>query len=305
MNALSGLASPLCIMETFMLVCIAALFAFFLLRERSACRARARDLEAARKQVIEVERESIPLRHVASLIHDVNSSLGVAVTAVSFLRGEAALVKKSLDSGTIKRSELEAHLAAEEEGLGIATLNLGKAAELVRSFKHVSVDRSNLEVESFPLKDHLAEIVKSLTPIIRKSPHRVLIECPEGLTVKGVPGAYSQIVSNLIDNALVHAFPSDAQGNVTVRAETRGSTLVLRVIDDGKGMDQATKDRAFDAFFTTNRTGGGTGLGLYIVASEARETLGGTVTCESEPGKGTRFTLEVENAVSAGEGSGQ
>lgn len=297
MNILPASVTPFWALQAVCALSVAGACAFLLLRGRTVSRSLKRELDEARNKVIEVERESIPLRHVASLIHDVNSSIGVAVTAVSFLRGEAVAVKKSLNAGSIKRSELDAHLAAEEEGLGIAALNLTKAAELVRSFKHVSVDRSNQERVSFALKTHLSEIVKSLSPVIRKTPHSVVIECPDELAIRGVPGAYSQIVSNLIDNALVHAFPAEKAGTVTVRAETRGATLILSVTDDGRGMDRITRERAFEAFFTTNRTGGGTGLGLYIVASEARETLGGTVRCESEIGRGTKFTLEVADAV--------
>ncbi|HEY4238993.1 MAG TPA: ATP-binding protein [Kofleriaceae bacterium] len=95
------------------------------------------------------------------------------------------------------------------------------------------------------------------------------------------------IVMNLVMNAR-DAMPGG--GPITVATRCVDHTAVLEVVDMGCGFDEAVKARVFDPFFTTKRSTNATGLGLTMVYNLVRE-LGGTIDVESEPGRGSRFSV--------------
>ena len=119
----------------------------------------------------------------------------------------------------------------------------------------------------------------------------VTVTCDPALTLDSYPGAISQIVTNLVLNSLLHAFAPEQAGQITITAETVGEQVCLVYTDDGKGMEPGQLDKIFEPFYTTKRGRGGTGLGLHILYNLVTQRLGGTVTCESAPGRGATFTM--------------
>lgn len=247
----------------------------------------------AEEGLVHSERMATLGRMVASVAHDVNTSVGVCISAVSFLEDELKKTALSFADGSLKRSELERYLASAAESVEIASLNLQKAAELVQSFKRISVDRSNESAQTFRLRECIDQTLVSLRPRLRRGPYEVEVDCDPALEVVSNPGAVSQILTNLVENALVHAFEGRDSGTIAISADLTKSAdaVILRFSDNGVGMDRRTMERAFDPFFTTRADSGGTGLGLTIVRESVERALGGTIECESEIGKGTRFVI--------------
>ncbi|MCA9115061.1 MAG: two-component sensor histidine kinase [Planctomycetaceae bacterium] len=101
---------------------------------------------------------------------------------------------------------------------------------------------------------------------------------------------FRQVLLNLALNA-VQAMPEG--GVLELQTHQRGDRVLLDLIDTGRGMDERTRSRIFDAFFSTRP--GGSGLGLPAVARIV-EAHGGTICCESEPGRGTQFTISLPAA---------
>jgi signal transduction histidine kinase len=169
--------------------------------------------------------------------------------------------------------------------------NLERTAELVRGFKQVAVDQASAERRRFALALYLQEILVSITPAIRKAGQTVEIDCPPDIEIDGWPGGLSQVVINLVLNALAHAFQPGDPGTVTIRCRADDGQATLDVRDDGKGIAPDLLGHIFEPFFTTKRGEGGSGLGLHIVHSIVTGSLGGTIAVQSEVGRGTRFTL--------------
>lgn len=230
-------------------------------------------------------------RLMPSLTHDVNTNLGVCISAASYLSDTVAETSRLFEEQNLSKSSLSNHLKAEDESCKLLLLNLGKAAELIASYKKVSIDTSAPTVEPFDLDEYLKEIITSLTPRIRKTKHRVELMCAPGITLVGKPGFLYQIVTNLVSNAFVHAFDGVERGLVTIEGRTEGNEVIIKVRDDGKGMSESTQERAFTPFFTTKKREGGTGLGLSIVRSIVRDELRGSIECKSALGQGTEFTI--------------
>jgi signal transduction histidine kinase len=118
------------------------------------------------------------------------------------------------------------------------------------------------------------------------------LECQHGVSMDSLPGPYGLVLTNLVHNAIVHAFPDAQAGTITLKAVASGPDNVeIIVSDDGCGMISEIRRRAFDPFFTTRRREGATGLGLPIVHSMVVDQLEGRLSLTSEPGRGTTVRL--------------
>ncbi|MFC0253687.1 GAF domain-containing sensor histidine kinase [Massilia consociata] len=228
---------------------------------------------------------------VAGVAHEINTPLGICVTATSHLVQELKLTREELAAGDMTEDSLNAFLDIVDQTLRIMTTNTQRAAALVRSFKQVAVDQSSGDLRSFKLHNYLNEVLLSLQPKLKGRPVKVVVDCPQDLVLDSYPGALSQIVTNMVVNSLLHGFERDRAGQITIRAALEGEQVVFDYADDGAGMDRESLDKLFDPFFTTKRGLGGSGLGAHILYNLVTGALGGTVKAESEPGKGLQYHL--------------
>ncbi|MDO8943215.1 MAG: PAS domain S-box protein [Desulfobacterales bacterium] len=253
--------------------------------------ARTRDLEEAQEQLIASEKMAALGGLVAGLAHEINTPLGVGLTAASHLHDRIRATRRVLDGGGLRRAELDTLLADGEDSAGMIVANLSRTADLVQSFKRVSVDQCSEERRMFDLGEYLAAIVASLRPQYRRRPLRIAVDCEPGVVVDSLPGAVAQIVSNLVQNSLLHAYGPEDQGTIRIAAAARGDDVEVVYADDGRGMDDSVRRRVFDPFFTTRRSEGGSGLGMHIVYNLVTGPLGGSIACTSRPGEGTTFRM--------------
>ena len=230
---------------------------------------------------------------VAGVAHEVNTPIGVSVTAASFLAERTRQIRELYQNGEMKRSDLERYLSLAEESSASVLSNLERAAELVQSFKKVAADQSSEEKRAFEMRNYLEQILVSLRPQFKRTPHRVHMDCPEGLMLDSYPGAIMQIMTNLIMNSLIHGFADGLPGEIFVSVEPAGDNVVLAYRDTGVGMAQEQKERIYDPFYTTTRGSGGTGLGMNIVYNLVTQTLKGSILLETSPGQGAIFILTL------------
>jgi signal transduction histidine kinase len=249
------------------------------------------ELKRTQSELIENEKMASLGRLVAGVAHEINTPLGIGVTAASHLEGIFASVERML--GESAPPELRAALTSERRCVDLIMSNLGKAAQLVKSFKQVAVDQSDEVRRRVAVRRYLEEVLASLHPRLKSTPHRVELDCPAHIELDTFPGALYQIAANLVLNALTHAFDADRAGCLRISVTANGETLDMIFADDGKGMSEEVRRRAFEPFFTTRRGAGGTGLGLHLVYNLVTQVLRGTIACNSAPGQGTRFTIRV------------
>jgi signal transduction histidine kinase len=248
-------------------------------------------LRRAQHDLVEAEKHGALSRLVAGVAHEINTPLGIAVTAASHLAQSGRELEQKFAGNNLRRSEVERYFRDGRESLDILTANLERAANLVRSFKQVSVDQSSEARRQFDFAAYLEDILLSLRPRLKRLPHKVEIDCAAGLQVDSYPGAWSQVITNLIINSLIHGLGPDTPGHIRIAVSARGGRLELEYRDDGRGIAAENLPHVFDPFFTTNRAGGGSGLGLAVVYSLVTRTLGGTIELQSSPGKGVLFRI--------------
>ena len=250
-------------------------------------------LKTTQIQLIESEKMAALGSLVAGVAHEINTPIGISVTAASVLAEDATDFSNIYQSGKMKRADLETFLDTARESSRMILANLKRAADLVQSFKQVAVDQSSESQRCFYLKEYLEEIILSLIGNLKKTKHTIKITGDANLTLNSYPGALSQIVTNLVMNSLIHAYGEEEAGQIQLDFQREGEQLILQYSDDGQGIKPENISQIFDPFFTTNRSQGNTGLGLHIVYNLITQKLRGTIQCESQVGRGTKFTLKL------------
>jgi signal transduction histidine kinase len=249
-------------------------------------------LQEAQTELVRQEKLASLGQMVAGVAHEINTPLGICVTATSHLVQELKLTKEELAAGEMTEESLNGFFDVVDQSLRIMTTNTQRAAALVRSFKQVAVDQSSDNIRNFNLCKYVGEILLSLQPKLKGRPVKVAIDCPADLEVDSFPGAVSQILTNMVVNSLVHGFERDQPGNITIRARLEDEdTVAFEYGDDGAGMDADTLSKLFDPFFTTKRGSGGSGLGAHILYNLVTGSLGGSLHVESSPGKGLQYLV--------------
>ncbi|MGZ3181795.1 MAG: GAF domain-containing sensor histidine kinase [Telluria sp.] len=249
-------------------------------------------LEEAQSEMVRQEKLASLGRLVAGVAHEINTPLGICVTATSHLVQELKLTREELANGEMTEDSLKQFFDIIDQSLRIMTTNTQRAAALVRSFKQVAVDQSSDDLRSFDLRSYLDEVMLSLQPKLKGRPVKVEIDCDKGVHMQNYAGAVSQIVTNMVVNSLVHGFEHEQAGHIRISARVdEDDQVVFDYSDDGIGMDADTLSKLFDPFFTTKRGTGGSGLGAHILYNLVTGALGGSVKVDSAPGKGLRYHL--------------
>jgi signal transduction histidine kinase len=262
------------------------------LEQQNAALAQAlHQLKQAQSDLVRQEKLASLGQMVAGVAHEINTPLGICVTATSHLVEELRLTRAELAAGEMTEDSLNGFFDVVDQSLRIMTTNTQRAASLVRSFKQVAVDQSSDDIRSFNLAGYVNEVLLSLQPKLKGRPVKVEVECPKDLVLDSFPGAVSQILTNMVVNSLVHGFEREQAGRIHIRAALDGDMVSFEYGDDGAGMDPETLAKLFDPFFTTKRGNGGSGLGGHILYNLVTGALGGTLRVESSPGKGLQYHL--------------
>ena len=258
-------------------------------------------LRGTQRQLVQAEKMASLGQLVAGVAHELNTPLGIALTASSMLSDESRTLKKSVAAQTLSAAQLGGYLDVAERAGSMVDTNLARAAQLVRSFKQVSLSRSTDERRRFELSGYLADLLTGLELTWKRRPLQLRLNCAPGLILDSYPDALSQIIGTLSQNALQHAYAPEAAGTMQISAEPitlansalENAVSAVRLIfsDNGKGIPEADLRHVFEPFFTTQRGQGSTGLGLHIVFNLVHARLGGEIEVASILGAGTRFTI--------------
>ncbi len=254
------------------------------------------ELRQAKDSLLQSEKWAALGSMVAGISHEINTPIGVGVTAASFLFEQTAKIGQEYDDGSMKRSTLKQYLSDACESAHLILTNLQRTSELVSNFKKMAVDQSSGDRRSFDIGDYLKGVLISIGPILRKIRRsiNVRLNCETTIEINSFPGSLAQVITNLVINAVTHAFDENSSGFIDIDVAIINNDVIEIICrDDGKGISCADLPRIFDPFFTTRRGDGGSGLGLYIVQDIVTTNLGGSIEVKSEVGRGTAFIIRM------------
>lgn len=249
-------------------------------------------LHQFQRQMVQNEKMASLGDMVAGVAHEVNTPIGLGVTASTMMLDRLSDMRKSFEDKTLKASSLSKFIAEGEENLNIIYRNLNRAAELISSFKQVAVDQSSENNRVFSFSKLMDEILMSMRPKLRKVNHQINVHCAADVVVESKAGPINQIMINLIMNSIIHGFEDIDKGQIDITIEFIDDTKVsIEFKDNGKGIPEHLRKRIFDPFVTTKRGQGGSGLGMHLVYNLVTQALNGSISIVSEVDQGVQFRI--------------
>ena len=250
------------------------------------------NLIQTQKMLVEAEKMASLGGLVAGVAHELNTPVGNGLMGITHFLQISKKLEKDYANEIMTQSDFEEFIKITTDLAQQININLKKTALLVKNFKQVSVDQTSEQKREFNLKLYLEEIIYSLNYLIKQTRLKVTIQCDEEIELNSYPGAYSQILTNLITNSIRHAFEKQEEGLISINVQINPNNhLEITYKDNGKGISEENLSKIFDPFFTTNREDGGTGLGLNIVYNIVMSTLKGTIECNSIENEGVTFII--------------
>lgn len=251
-------------------------------------------LQDAQGRLVEQEKLAALGSLVAGVAHELNTPIGNGLLMASTLLQKTEAVEQRASAQALRRSDLFGFFGDVRQASRFLVKGLQDAAELVDSFKQVAVDRSSAQRRVFDLAKTSQDAVAMMMGRIRHGGHQISLDVPEGIWLDGYPGPFCQVLSNLINNALVHAFDGREGGQMRLTARAlKDDRVELCFSDNGAGIAAHHLPRVFEPFFTTKMGRGGSGLGLSISYNIVTSLFGGELSVSSEPGQGSRFVMNL------------
>ena len=249
------------------------------------------ELNMAQERLVGSEKMAALGGLVAGITHDINTPVGIGVTATSFLQERLLQIENAYKNKTLSPKALEEFINDAKQSTSLLTTNLDRASELVASFKQIAVDQASEAVRTINFKEYLGEVIRSLHPKIKNTTHHINLDCPESLTLNLPAGAISQIFTNLIMNSLIHGFEGVTNGVINIEIKDDDNNVIINFNDNGNGVTEQQLEKLFDPFFTTKRDQGGSGLGTHITFNLVKQTLSGEIDATSSPGNGLSYVI--------------
>ena len=228
---------------------------------------------------------------VAGIAHEINTPLGIGVTANSVMLDSVKGVSKQLAEGNLTKIQLEQFLQDQEETAVMLQRNLDRAVELIRSFKSVAVNQTSDNLHHCDIAQLITEVIATVQTMFKGKNYNIEVDIPDRFSLVTYPGAWTQILNNLLLNSHLHGFEFSQTGNVLIKIEQVSERFVMTYQDDGAGISEQIINNVFDPFVTTKRGHGGSGLGLNILFNLVFEKLNGKVKVENLA-KGCRFSFD-------------
>jgi signal transduction histidine kinase len=211
---------------------------------------KVRELEDTRGVLLQSEKMASLGRMVAGFAHEINTPVGVAVGAVSQHEETLARIEHMLTQDEVNEDALRAELNSLRQGGALALSNLQRAAKLVHSFKRTSIDQSSDEVRVFAIHELIQDVLYTLQNVLKRLPIKINVMCDTKLRLHSMPGLIEQLLTNLIMNAVQHAFEGGKiGGTIEINVSQKDDSVVLIFKDDGAGMSAQQLARAFEPFF--------------------------------------------------------
>lgn len=250
-------------------------------------------LTALQQDLLRAEKMAALGALVAGVAHELNTPIGNCVLISSTLEANYQALNDLLDSGRPSRAGMT-HLVSEaQKGVSIMSRNLARAAQLIESFKQVAVDQSSNQRRRFNLAHFVGEVLATVAPMFKNKKIEVVTDLPAEIDMDSYPGALAQVLTNLVANAVLHAFDGRPDGTIRIDATLADGQIRLRLSDNGVGIVDEHIKRVFDPFFTTRLGKGGSGLGLHICYNLLNDVLGGKIELDSELHRGSTFKLTL------------
>ncbi|MDP5136433.1 triple tyrosine motif-containing protein [Rheinheimera baltica] len=248
---------------------------------------RTQELKAVQKSLSEKEKMAALGHMVAGIAHEINTPLGISVTASSLLQETTNQLQLQFEHKSLTSAQLQQFLQQSQENLALLMSNLYRSADLVQSFKEVAIDATMEVVESVNVYQWLQQRIQLLGPRIQ--PHQVEIICPSNLNLQLPAKALEVVLMHLLNNSLIHGFSKNTPGKICISFEYKAQQCTLLYQDNGSGVAVDVTETLFDPFVTTKRGAQCKGLGLHLCYNLVTQVMAGQISLLQSNGNGAQF----------------
>lgn len=264
------------------------------LEKRESIKENIELLKHQQKELIQTEKMAQLGGLVAGIAHEINTPIGSAVTAASFLKESTTLFNTKLSGNAIKTSDFKNYYDDLKQSTEIVSGCLVSASKLIKSFKKLAVEHNLDDVSTFNLKDLIDHLIITFTHQIKNKPIEITNNIDKDIAIKSYASLIVQIFTNFINNSMLHGWDNQSFLTISINSSAiENGQITIFYQDDGKGIKASMLDQIFDPFFTTNREGGGSGLGLNIVKNLVTQKLAGTIDVTSKINHGVTFKINM------------
>lgn len=250
-------------------------------------------LKETQQRLLEEERYSNMGRLLARISHHMNTPLGTAVTAVTFLKKEVE--DFSLPANDKKIIEFYKYKKTVLESTELLEYSINRLIKIVSSFKLLQVNIDKKDIIYVNLHDFF--IYSCINKWKSKLPKNIEIkmDCAEDLIISSYIEPLQNVIDNLISNSINHGFTDGRSGfiNLQVKRTENGAKIIYS--DTGSGISNGAVDRIFEPFFSINKNNFSQGLGLNIIYNIIVESLNGSISYEGNENSGVKFVIDLPN----------
>jgi len=254
------------------------------------------ELEDTVNILIEEQKMASLGKIIAELTHEINTPVGICITASSFLLQKTQDIVDFFLSEKMTKGDLKEYLETVHSTSKIILTNMERSGNLIKSLKQTAIDQISEHKQYLNFKQMLKYLIDSIYPIIKNKKLEIKIECDEDITINSYPEAFSQIIINLILNTIYHGLNGIDKGKIEITASLNESEFCIKYKDNGIGINESIITKIFEPFFTTNIKSG-TGLGLYIVHKIVTKKLKGKIECISQENNGVLFIITIPDIL--------
>jgi len=252
------------------------------------------NLKQTQKQLIAKEKMASLGGLVAGVAHELNTPLGIGVTAASYLKDQTEELVELNKNKQLQQSTFNQYLTTIKDSSDMVLNSLHQASTLITSFKDIAIDQLHEKKQTLNIKHTLENVLLILQPSLDKYDHKVTIKCNDELKIESFASSLMQVFTHLISNSLLHGFEGIEGGEITIDISDSGDNhILIKYHDNGEGIPDKNQDKIFDPFFTTKRNQGGAGLGLHVIYNIISQSMEGSISVDSSQGEGATFLIRL------------
>ena len=251
-------------------------------------------LKKTQDQLIESEKLSALGGLVAGVAHEINTPLGISVTATSVIEDVNTKLRNDFQQQVLTTENFSEYIDQQLEAIRLVNENLGRAAQLVQNFKQTAADQVSECKSNFAVITVLEALIASLHPELIKVPVNPRLKGDASIRMVSFPGVLTQVVSNLLLNSITHAFEQTDAPKIDIDVVSEGENILIIYRDNGCGVPEEWNKKIFEPFFTTRKGSNSTGLGLNLVFNLVTQKLRGKLDFKSAEGVEFKLILPAQ-----------
>ncbi|WP_024871841.1 ATP-binding protein [Tolumonas lignilytica] len=256
------------------------------------------NLKNTQQSLIEAEKMASLGALVTGMAHELNTPLGVSMTASRFLSNKLKELALLPSAESFSREHWQTQLEAIGESGELLSQQLRKAVDLLNNFQQIAITHSAQQTSSFNIAETLHQIIVSQGHRLNQEHCHVSIQCEPALEMHSYLSAFSRVCNHLLQNSLDHGFDHcNRPRTITIQVTAEQGEIHLDYYDNGQGIAPELLPHIFEPFVTSRRAQGFSGLGCYIVYNQVVQLLGGRIKCQSNVGNGAHFHIEIPKNV--------